>query len=236
MDATPTASAPTTASPTPARTKPRRVMAAPRCSGRSRHRPAGRSVRCPGASRRAGRRTHPRPPGTPRTADRTSARRRPHRAADHDHAAGLELWIGHVDAVLAHALREGQHRVALLLGDVARRAEAGRHQVLAGLLCLLDLRAVELAGSGADRERHLAVRADLRIGHVDAVLAHALGEGEGRILGIDRRLGLGRRRRCGRLAAEAGHAGRVGRPPGARGERRDRHEGERERNDSIHGW
>jgi hypothetical protein len=59
------------------------------------------------------------------------------------------------------------------------------------------LRAVELAGPRADRERHLAVRADLRIGHVDAVLAHALGEGEGRILGIDRRLGLGRRRRCG---------------------------------------
>ena len=62
VDATPTASAPTTASPTPARTKPRRVMAAPRCSGRSRHRPAGRSGRCRGASRQAGRRMHPRPP------------------------------------------------------------------------------------------------------------------------------------------------------------------------------
>ena len=70
MDATPTASAPTAASPTPARTKPRRVMAAPRCSDRSRRRPAGRSGRCPDASRRAGRRTRPRPPGTPRSADR----------------------------------------------------------------------------------------------------------------------------------------------------------------------
>jgi hypothetical protein len=130
-----------------------------------------------------------------------------------------ELGVGHVDAVVAHALGELEQallHLGLLLGVELDRA----HAVLEDRLALR-LRRLELlrlgVHSGAtlslvDEDAAAAVLADLRVGHVDAVVAHALGEVEQRLLAVFRcRLGpagvvvcrVGRRR----WVVEAGDLG-----------------------------
>jgi hypothetical protein len=89
----------------------------------------------------------------------------------------LELRVGEVDAVLAHALGKLERRFAqlglLLLVD-------GRHGVFEEVLtCLLRLLHLLLVVAGSTPELEPSVH---RIGEVDAVLAHALGELEGRLL------------------------------------------------------
>jgi hypothetical protein len=81
----------------------------------------------------------------------------------------LGVEVGH--AVLHDVLDD---RLARLLGGVERR--------LVGL--------VATALGGADDHGAAAAAVDLGIGHVDAVLAHALGELEERVVGVDRAGGL----------------------------------------------
>src|SRR5262249_48920965 len=98
-----------------------------------------------------------------------------------------ELRVGHVVAVLAHALRVLQERVLELLLLLGRELRPGRGEVLlASLDRLADVRvvAVEDAGAGAAAaEPEVAVRIDRRVGEVlHAVRAHALrGLQQGRL-------------------------------------------------------
>ena len=115
--------------------------------------------------------------------------------AHHQAVAGR---VGHVDAVLTHAAGEGDHGVALLGVDLAGPVAAAAHEAAAGLLGLVQLlgvRAGAAAAGAADPHPDPALVVDLRVGDVDAVLAHALGEVEGRLLGV---LGGGLRGAAGR--------------------------------------
>src|SRR5690606_22458460 len=87
-----------------------------------------------------------------------------------DHgAAAVGVRVGHVDAVLAHALGEGAHPLPVLLADLGAVLDGG--VLAAGLHRLLDL--LDVAGALAE-DADAAVAA--RVLHVDAVLAHAGGE------------------------------------------------------------
>src|SRR4029450_13534769 len=94
--------------------------------------------------------------------------------------------VGHIDAVLAHAPGEGErcvlHRRLLLF----RELRLGRlEQRLASLLRRVGLGLVP----GVYGQPDPAART--RVGHVDAVLAHALDEGERRVLRVLARRPLG---------------------------------------------
>ena len=91
---------------------------------------------------------------------------------------------------VAHALREGQHlllHLRPLLGVVhAERAPHVAEEVLARLLGRFEVLLVEaVVAADPDRAAHpAAVLVELRVGHVDAVLAHALGEGQHGLLAL----------------------------------------------------
>ncbi len=112
-------------------------------------------------------------------------------ATDLDADAAVGLRVRHVDAVVAHALGELDHLVELLLRELARPAEAGvLEDVLAGLLGRLELLATGIDAVLPDADPDAAAPPGLRVGHVDAVVAHALGELEHGVLGV--RGGVGR--------------------------------------------
>ena len=84
----------------------------------------------------------------------------------------------------AHAARVLQRRLLELgpLGGVQGLAAAGVHVLLTGALCRLELGVVGIevrAGELDPARSH-----PLRVGHVDAVIAHALGELQGSLEGL----------------------------------------------------
>ena len=102
-----------------------------------------------------------------------------------DAAVLAEHRVGHVDAVVAHALGELEQLLAhlrLLLGiefEVAHRVLEDR---LARLLRRPATRRGRRPRSSTTIIPPSPVAAELRVGHVDAVVAHALGEVEHRLL------------------------------------------------------
>ncbi len=113
----------------------------------------------------------------------------PTRTPDRDHAATICPGIGEVHAVVAHALGELDHLVLHLRIDrdpVSGTARAEERPAgLEGLLHLfgIDAVATHLDGSPASAEPSTGDR----IGHVDAVLAHAARELQLRRLRVERR-------------------------------------------------
>ena len=125
--------------------------------------------------------------------------------------AAVELRVGEVDAVVAHALRELQQLVLRARGPSSRLGSphaahraAGRRQASSAACELLAVEAgARLGRARAARGGHVvdlhvdlaaAVRSAVRRGErdldVDAVLAHAVLEGQHRLLGIDAAAGL----------------------------------------------
>jgi hypothetical protein len=107
------------------------------------------------------------------------------------------LRVGHVDALVAHALGELELRV-LDRGvvGVCELAAGVAEELLACLRALAEGLQVDLAARPL--EHRAAVGARLRVGEVEALVAHALRELEPRLLGVGRDLARARRARRAR--------------------------------------
>ena len=182
-----------------------------------------------------------RPPGPSRRSRCRGRCRCRGRAEAEDPAAALsrEVGVGHVDAVLAHALRRTRASSpasprALVLGERGRawrRRTAGRIPALPrGRRRRCVVEAIALGHSRTDGQASFL--ADLGIGHVDAVLAHARRPVERGLLGVFLGLGLVLRpvvlaRRARRNVVERGDAvvlrGRRPAPARDGGDREEEH-------------